>query len=246
MPTDPRSSTSPLASLEEALGYRFQDASGLERALTHSSFANESSAEVSDNEALEFLGDAVLSFLMAEILFRDTPTGEEGDMSRSKAFVVSDANLAQVGEGLALGGHLRLGIGEERSGGRSKASLLAGALEAIIAAVFLDGGTGAARALVRRLFLPQLRDAGPVPPSDPKTMLQELLQGEGRPAPRYEVVEAAGPDHQRRFRVRASISGRCYGEGEGGTKKAAEQEAARAALARLDGERPPQAPAREG
>ena len=226
MPMPPADeSRPPKRDLEDRLGYSFRGQDLLLRALTHSSYAN---------EAVEFLGDAVLSFLMAEILFRRSPEGEEGAMSRTKAHLVSDANLARLGESLGLGVHLRLGVGEEKSGGRGKASLLAGAMEALIGATFLDGGTRAARSLVRRLLLPQLdREARTTPPLDPKTVLQELLQGTGRPAPRYDVVDESGPDHRKRFRVRAVIAGGPPGEGEGTTKKAAEQAAARQALARL-------------
>jgi ribonuclease-3 len=220
--------------LEERLGHPFRRPDLLERALTHSSFANEAGGGILDNEALEFLGDAVLSFLTAEILFRRTPEGHEGAMSRAKAQVVSDATLARVGERVGVGDHLRLGVGEERSGGRAKASLLSAAMEALIGAVFLDGGTRAARALVRRLLREELDEAGRAAPgADAKTALQELLQGQGRPAPRYEVVEEVGPDHRKRFRVRAWLGRRPLGEGDGRTKKAAEQEAARRALERL-------------
>jgi len=224
----------PSPSLEERLGHRFQRADLLLQALTHSSFANESEGSAADNEALEFLGDAVLSFLVAEHLFRAGPGSREGAMSRAKAFLVSDANLAALARNLGVGQHLRLGVGEERSGGRDKSSLLSGALEALVAAVFLDGGARAARAVVRRLFRPQASVAsGRLPPVDHKTALQEHLQGHGLPIPSYATVEAAGPDHRKRFRVRAAVDGRVLGEGEGATKKAAEQSAAQQSLARL-------------
>jgi len=228
-PPDPRPD---LPSLQGKLRHCFRRPELLEQAVTHSSFAHEAGEGArGDNETLEFLGDAVLSFLTAEMLYRDAPSGAEGEMSRTKAHLVSDANLARLAAELRLGDHLRLGVGEERSGGREKASILSGALEAVLAAVFLDGGTRAARALVHRLLGPRAR--GAAPRADHKTALQELLQGRGLPRPGYEVVERAGPDHQVRFRVRATLDGRALGEGEGGTKKAAEQRAARAALERL-------------
>lgn len=234
MPDPPFETTPADGSLESRLGHAFRDPALLRRALTHSSHANEAADGAPDNEALEFLGDAVLSFLLAELLFRASPCGQEGAMSRRKAHVVSDANLAAVGRSLGLGAELLLGVGEERSGGREKASLVAGALEAIIGAVFLDGGTRAARSLVRRLFLEQVRATGARGPEvDAKTALQETLQGRGRPAPRYDIVEESGPDHRKRFRARVTAGEAVLGEGEGSTKKAAEQSAARRGLERI-------------
>ena len=228
------SSTPEIFALEERLGYRFRRQELLLQALTHASFANESDGTAADNEGLEFLGDSVLSFLVADLLFRASPGSPEGTMSRHKALLVSDANLAAVAGRLGIGECLRLGVGEEKSGGRAKASLLSGALEAILAAVYLDGGTRAARALVRRAFLAQALDTAAVAPrADHKTVLQELLQGRGGPAPIYRVVEQAGPEHRKRFRVCAVVAGEILGEGEGRTKKEAEQGAAREALARL-------------
>ena len=163
-------------------------------------------------------------------------------MSRTKAYLVSDANLARLGRSLDLGAHLRLGVGEEKSGGRDKASLVSAAFEALLGAVFLDGGTRAVRSLVRRLFLPELPDvAHAASRTDAKTALQELLQGRGLPAPRYQLVSEAGPDHRKRFLVRALLGGRILGEGTGPTKKAAEQRAAREALERWSAE-PSEAP----
>ncbi len=235
-PPDGSSDGSSLAGLEARLGYRFRRRDLLERALTHSSHAHEAGASASDNEALEFLGDAVLSFLVSERIFRREPTAPEGVMSRTKAWVVADTNLALVAERIGLGRHLQLGVGEERSGGRQKPSLLAGALEALLAAVFLDGGVREARNLVEVLLGRQLDRAAPMSaPEDPKTALQELLQGNGQPPPSYRVVEATGPDHQKQFRVQALLEGRLLGEGCGASKKAAEQKAARQALDGLSG-----------
>lgn len=225
------SSPPSLQALQQRLGHSFQDPELLERALTHSSFAHEADPPREDNEALEFLGDAVLSFLAAELIFRPDPLASEGSMSRTKAWLVSDTNLAEVARKLGVGEHLRLGVGEEKSGGRSKPSLLAGAMEALLAAVFLDGGVQAARRLVERQLRRQMEQSprsGPLP--DAKTSLQETLQGEGLAAPTYRVVQESGPDHCKNFRVQALLDGRLLGEGSGSSKKAAEQQAARQGL----------------
>ncbi len=225
-----------LEPLQQRLGYSFRDPDLLQRALTHSSFAHESGPGMADNEPLEFLGDAVLSFLVAELIFRPDPLASEGSMSRTKAWLVADTNLAEVARHLGVGDHLRLGVGEEKSGGRSKPSLLAGAMEALLAAVFLDGGVEAARGLVERLLGRQREQAPPDGPlSDAKTTLQEALQGQGLAAPTYRVVEESGPDHRKSFRVQALLHGRLLGEGCGASKKAAEQQAAQEALIALPG-----------
>jgi len=221
-----------LQSLQQRLGHSFLDPELLQRALTHSSFAHESGPSMADNEPLEFLGDAVLSFLAAELIFRPDPRASEGSMSRVKAWLVADTNLAEVARTLGVGEHLRLGVGEEKSGGRSKPSLLAGAMEALLAAVFLDGGVEAARGVVEQLLRCQMEQAprnGPHP--DAKTTLQEALQGQGLAAPKYRVVQESGPDHCKSFRVQALLEQRLLGEGTGPSKKAAEQQAARQALA---------------
>jgi ribonuclease-3 len=234
----PRSQHPSLARLEDRLGYRFQDPEVLLRAVTHSSFANEAGPGAPDNEGLEFLGDSVLSFLVAEMLFREEPEAPEGAMSRAKAWLVADANLARVALELGVGEHLRLGVGERRSHGRDKPSVLADALEAILAAVFLDGGIGAARRMVRRLFRHPVREIAPDGAAwDSKTALQELLQGRGLAAPTYQVVAESGPDHRKIFRVEVCVDDRVLGQGSGPSKKAAEQQAAQRALEALEGRR---------
>ncbi len=226
-----------LEALQGRLGYSFRDPELLERALTHSSFAHESGPGMADNEPLEFLGDAVLSFLVAELIFRPQPLASEGSMSRTKAWLVADINLAEIARNLGVGEHLRLGVGEEKSGGRGKASLLAGAMEALLAAVFLDGGVEAARGLVERQLGRQMEQTGRSGPvSDAKTTLQEALQGQGLAAPTYRVVQESGPDHRKSFRVQALLDERLLGEGSGPSKKAAEQQAAREALITWRGE----------
>ena len=223
-----------MARLETRLGHRFRDPSLLQRALTHSSHAHEEGGGV-DNELLEFLGDALLGFLVAEALMARFPGMDEGGLSKFKAFLVSRANLAGVARSIGLGGHLRLGRTAEKGEGRSKPSLLADALEAIIAAVHLDGGDAAARALVGRLFQDQMAglDRVEVERRDYKTSLQEALQSARRPTPRYRVEAIEGPPHRPRFQVTLLVAGEILSRGRGSSKKEAEQRAARAALRRL-------------
>jgi len=225
-----RGAAGPLA-LQKRLGHTFADPSLLTRALTHSSCVHES-GEGGDNEILEFLGDALLGFLIAESLLRLHPELNEGGLSKFKAFLVSRANLAVTARRLGLGGHLRLGRTVEKGRGRSKDSLLANALEAVIAAVHLDGGDDAARKLVRHLFAAQLRhlDRREVEQKDYKTTLQERLQASGRPTPLYRVDATEGPPHQPRFHVSLLIDGEVAAQARGASKKEAEQRAARRAL----------------
>ena len=222
--------------LQAAAGYRFRDRGLLEHAMTHTSRANEdASGGVMDNESLEFLGDAVLGFVVADLLFREFPEYDEGEKSKMKAILVSTATLARVAERLRLGDHLLLGRGEEKTGGRRKQALLADGCEALIAALYLDGGIEQARAfIVRELgsFVEQLRRDG-VSAQDYKSALQELVQGRNRPLPEYRVVGAIGPDHQKLFDVEVLVAGEPLARATGPSKKEAEQEAARLALSRL-------------
>ncbi len=221
----------PIDALQRRLGYHFKDPSLLEKSLTHRSFANE--RDLDENyERLEFLGDTVVGLITAEWLYRHHPDLAEGDLSKLKGYVVSEPVLARHAERLGLGEILRLGVGEERSSGRVKRSLLADSLEAVLGAVFLDGGLAAAR----RVFLPFLEEASEAPESDlldAKTELQELVQGEGWALPEYRHMAEEGPDHRKRFHVECWVAGRRAGAGEGGTKKEAEQRAARAAVENL-------------
>lgn len=222
----------PIEAFQRHLGYRFKNLLLLEISLTHRSFANERGLD-ENYERLEFLGDTVVGLITAEWLYRQHPDLAEGDLSKLKGYVVSEPVLASYAERLGLGEILRLGVGEERSGGRSKRSLLADALEAVLGAVFLDGGFEAAR----RVFLPLLAEATGAPASDlhdAKTELQELVQGEGWALPEYRHISEEGPDHQKRFHVECWVAGKQAGAGEGGTKKEAEQRAARAAVAALE------------
>jgi ribonuclease-3 len=222
--------------LQTAIAYRFRDRGLLEHAMTHTSRANEDvSGGVADNESLEFLGDAVLGFIVADLLFREFPDCDEGEKSKMKAMLVSTSTLARVAERLGLGDHLLLGRGEEKTGGRRKQALLADGCEALIAAMYLDGGIEQSRAfIVRELggFIDDLRRDG-VSAQDYKSTLQELVQGRNRPLPEYRVVGAAGPDHQKLFDVEVLVAGEPLARATGPSKKEAEQEAARLALSRL-------------
>ena len=223
--------------LEDRIGYRFRDRGLLEHALTHKSRAAEDvSGGVIDNESLEFLGDAVLGLVVADALFRRYPDYTEGQKSKIKASVVSTQSLARHAERLNLGQHLILGRGEEKTGGRFKPALLADAYEALIAAVYLDGGIEAAAAFLMR-ELDDAIEAGQRPDfhgQDFKSALQERLQSLGRPLPDYRVVHEEGPDHRKIFHVDVFVGAETLASASGRAKKEAEQEAARLALARLD------------
>jgi ribonuclease-3 len=220
-----------LARLEARLGYAFRDRSVLLHALTHSSHAHESGGGP-DNESLEFLGDAVLGFMVAQALARRFPEMDEGGLSKFKAFVVSRPNLAAVARRIDLGDHLRLGKAAERERGRANDSILADALEAVIAAVLNDGGDDPARSLVGRLFgrqIGRLRREE-VEKKDYKTTLQEMLQARGRPTPRYRVARSEGPPHNPVFHVSVMVDGSEVASARGRSKKEAEQKAARLAV----------------
>lgn len=232
--------------LEDRLGYTFHDPRLMELALTHSSVAYEQADVgngIADNERMEFLGDAVLSLAVTEHIFRKFDALEEGDLTRLRAQIVSRHNLHRVAHSMALGEFLRLGKGEERSGGRAKSALLADALEALIAAVYLDGGLDAAVAIVRHLMLgaevDRLAEAVVTGETeDSKSGLQELLQRRGLGHPDYRTILEEGPAHDRRFVVEVAVCDAAGGRqalatGEGTRKKSAEQHAAREALARL-------------
>jgi ribonuclease-3 len=223
--------------LEKRIGYRFKAPELLEQALTHRSWAHEREAAVVHYERLEFLGDAVLGLIAAEELYRGHPELPEGELSKRKGFLVSREVLARRGEELGLGPLLRLGVGEERSGGREKASLLADAVEAVLGAVYLDGGLEAARTAIESIFATGLARPGGGP-MDAKTLLQETVQARGWPLPAYQLVDQAGPDHAKRFTVEVRLRGEPAGRGHGRSKKVAEQEAAAVALAALDAAAP--------
>ncbi len=223
-----------LADFETRLVHRFRDRSLLVRALTHSSHAHEEGGGP-DNEALEFLGDAALGFFVAGALLKRFPASDEGGLSKLKAFLVSRPNLAAAARRLGLGAYLRLGKTAEKGHGRSKESLLADALEAVIAAVALDGGDASGRALIERLFGKQIDglDRREIEKKDFKTAIQETLQARGRPTPRYRVAATEGPPHKPVFHVSLLVDGEELARGKGGSKKEAEQRAARLALRQL-------------
>jgi ribonuclease III len=223
--------------LQRAAGYRFRDLGLLEHAMTHTSRANEDvSGGVVDNESLEFLGDAVLGFAIADVLFREFPEWDEGAKSKSKAALVSTTTLAKMAERLGLGDHLLLGRGEEKTGGRRKQALLADGYEALIAAIYLDGGIEEARQFIRREFAALIDDARQhgVVAQDFKSGLQELVQARNRPLPEYRLIGTLGPDHQKRFEVEVVVGGESLARATGRSKKDAEQEAARLALINLN------------
>lgn len=225
-----------LHDLERRLGYRFADLGLLDRALTHASRANEEpSPGRGDNEALEFLGDAVLELVVTDLLHRRDPDGAEGLKSQRRARLVSAPSLAGRAEELGLGELLLLGRGEEKTGGRQKSALWANAYEALIATLYLDGGFEAAHRFVRDEFAEDVEDDATAA-EDAKSALQELLQGQGRPLPDYRVTAEEGPGHKRRFRIECRLDDGLVTEGEGSSKKAAQQQAARMALERLRGE----------
>jgi ribonuclease-3 len=222
--------------LQQTIGYRFRDRGLLEHALTHTSRANEDvSGGVRDNESLEFLGDAVVGFLIADLLFNEFPEHDEGQKSKIKAALVSTATLARQAERLSLGEHLLLGRGEEKTGGRQKQALLADGYEALIAAIYLDGGIEHVRAFVAREFAALVDEARRIGAAgqDYKSALQELVQSRNEPLPEYRLIGTLGPDHRKLFQVEVMVKGEPVAEATGTSKKEAEQEAARLAMERL-------------
>lgn len=218
-----------LRSFERTLGYGFRDYDLLRLALTHRSFAHERRL-VDQNERLEFLGDAVLGLVTAAMLFGRHADLPEGELSRRKSNLVSESTLAGIAARLGLGRVLRLGVGEDRSGGRRKPSLLADSLEAVFGAIYVDGGLEAARSVIEPLLSREMEQTEDWDRRDPKTRLQELLQAEGDPVPRYVLIDERGPDHAKTFTVECRVGGGAIGVGSGPSKKAAEQEAANDAL----------------
>jgi ribonuclease-3 len=231
--------------LMERIGYRFREPSLLDRALTHSSAIPElraargediafTGSEVQDNERLEFLGDAVLELLTSEFLLIHFPEWSEGQLSKSRARIVNAHSLEIAARALGLGEHLRLGRGEEKTGGRDKPALLADAFEAVVAAIYLDGGLEPARDLLQKTVFLQVTENGDrISESDRKSALQEFLQGKGGQLAEYRLAGESGPDHQKTFLVEVWVKGERLSIAEGSTKKEAEQKAARRALEKL-------------
>jgi ribonuclease-3 len=240
--------------LEDALGHVFQNRDLLEQALTHSSYAREAESQSAaggipatelDNEQLEFLGDAVLAFIVSQELFRRFPEYQEGELSKLRAHIVSARRLLRPARELKIGNYLHLGRGEERSGGRSKSALMVNALEALIAALYLDAGQAAVHSFIlSRILEPELAEVhqqggGTLPVMDYKSALQEVVHASGRPPARYIMVKEEGPDHRKMFTIEAHVPASPNGavsficRSQGSTKKAAEQAAARLAWERL-------------
>jgi ribonuclease-3 len=227
-------SESPVDRLCERLGYRFRAPTLLVEALTHKSHLNEApDLTRRDNERLEFLGDAVLDLVISEHFLQRFPQAPEGELSKLKSQIVNEAALARAAWDLDLGTALALGRGEELTGGRQKPSLLADALEAVIAAVYLDGGLDAARGVILRTLQGVLADQSRSEATDYKTELQEWCQRRFDVLPAYTVVRETGPDHRKTFEVRLTIRGELYGTGNGLSKKEAEQQAAGAAMEKI-------------
>lgn len=219
--------------LEEAIHYQFQNISLLQNALTHSSYANERwHNSLLSNERLEFLGDSILGMLVAEYLFKNFPDRPEGELTRMRADMVCEKTLAAVANRIGLGQHLMLGHGEEQGGGRSRDSILADAMESVIAACFLDGGMEAALQFIRRFILTEV-PVTKLHNEDYKTKLQELVQQKKNQILSYRLIGESGPDHDKKFDVEVFLNGSVVGTGSGRSKKRAEQDAARAAIEAL-------------
>ena len=216
--------------LETAIGYRFKNIALLQNALTHSSYANERwHNSLKSNERLEFLGDSILGMVVAEYLYKTFPDRPEGELTRMRADMVCEQTLAAVAARIDLGRHLMLGNGEEQGGGRTRNSILADAVESVIAASFLDGGMEAARRIIEKFILVEV-PVQKLHNADHKTALQELVQQKKNQTLSYALVGESGPDHDKRFEVEVSLNGQVIGTGSGSSKKRAEQMAAKAAL----------------
>ena len=219
--------------LETAIGYQFRNITLLQNALSHSSYANERWHDsLKSNERLEFLGDSVLGMVVAEHLYRTFPNRPEGELTRMRADMVCEKTLAKVANGLGLGKHLMLGKGEEQGGGRSRESILADAVESVIAACYLDGGMTAAVQFIQKFILVNV-PVTKLHNADYKTALQELVQQKKNQVLSYTLVGESGPDHDKHFQVELTLNGEVVGVGSGSSKKRAEQAAAQSAIERL-------------
>lgn len=214
--------------LQNSIGYHFKNTALLSRALTHSSYANEYNLSAGDNERLEFLGDSVLGFITAEYLFSNHRDFPEGELTKLRAYAVCEKSLFAYAQEIELGKYLKLGKGEERTGGRERPSVLSDAFEAVIAAIYLDGGMDEAKKFVLRFVVPYV-EAKPTF-KDYKTALQEVVQQNHGEALEYVLVSESGPDHNKRFEIEVHLNSNVLGRGVGGSKKKAEQNAAKEAL----------------
>ena len=220
-----------METLESKLGYTFRDRGLLENALTHSSYANENHSPGGSNERLEFLGDSILGMVTADHLYKEHPDLPEGDLTRTRAALVCEESLVEVADRLDLGSYLRLGKGESQGGGRERCSIRADAVEAVLAAVFLDGGLVEAKKIIHRFILD--REAEKTANRDFKTALQELVQRESGQVLTYRLTGESGPDHAKVFSVEVELNGASIGQGQGHSKKEAEQMAAKAAIEKI-------------
>ena len=219
-----------LTKLEQGLGYTFRNKALLENALTHSSYANENREKhIPDNERLEFLGDSILGFVVADYLYRNFPDKPEGELTRIRADLVCERNLAEAAATIELGSYLLLGHGEEQGGGRKRDSIVSDAMESVIAASFMDGGFAAAKEIIDQLILSNIPKGRPRN-FDYKTAFQELVQRKKDQVLRYELIGESGPDHDKKFDVEVLLNGKPCGKGTGSSKKRAEQAAAAAAI----------------
>ncbi len=225
-----------MTALEEKIGYCFRDSQLLRTALTHSSFANESNGAAVCNERLEFLGDSVLGFTVADALYRRYGNMPEGRMTRLRSELVCEQSLHQVAVSLELGRFIRLGKGMDHNGGRERPSILADAVEALIAAIYMDGGYAEAKKFIDERLLFQLGEKEPLYFSDAKTALQELVQQQSGQILSYELLSESGPDHLKTFSVEVLLNGKAIGTGIGHSKKEAEQAAAAVALKEMSAE----------
>ncbi len=233
---------SDLAELQQRLGHVFRDEALLRLAFTHPSIAHDANAPLPHNQRLEFLGDSVLGLILSQTLYEKFPDDDEGALTKSRAKLVNAASLAAHGRTLGLGAHLILSRGEENTGGRERTSALTDAFEALLGAIFMDGGFDAAREFVLREFAAEIRELDlPAGIDNPKGELQELLQAQSPVAPEYEFIAASGPDHDRVFECAVKHAGAELARGTGKSKKAAESAAALAALEKLRAEIPPAA-----
>ena len=222
-----------LTKLEQGLGYTFRNKALLENALTHSSYANENREKhIPDNERLEFLGDSILGFVVADYLYRNFPDKPEGELTRIRADLVCERNLAEAAATVELGSFLLLGHGEEHGGGRKRDSIVSDAMESVIAASFMDGGFAAAKEIIGRLILSNIPKGRPRN-FDYKTAFQELVQRKKDQQIHYELTGESGPDHDKHFEVEVLLNGKAVGRGVGSSKKRAEQAAAEAAIEQL-------------
>jgi ribonuclease-3 len=225
-----------LTALQDTLGYRFRNQDLLRQAVTHKSYAHETGGEDgADNESMEFLGDAVLGFLITDLIYRAFPSLNEGRLSKIRAYLVNSATLSTLAKKIDLPKYLRLGKGEEKTGGRKKKALSANAFEAVIGAIYLDTGLDAVRAFLEPLYAPIIADidAGRAVVEDPKTTLQEFLQARNMPSAQYVVSDETGPEHRKLFHVDLLIGDRKRASATGTTKKKAEIQAAEIALKQL-------------